>query len=96
MRPVFHAIVLHSTFPAGEIVQLHSRHRTQAAAARALSKGISAARTRKPGPGYNTWCAVVTPDNAVLSLRQAQGKMDGAITWDNLRSIMQRIAAQPV
>ncbi len=79
MRPVFHAIVLHSTFPSGEVVQLHSRH-----------------RTRKPGPGYNTWCAVVTPDNAVLSLRQAQGKMDGAITWDNLRSTMQRIAAQPV
>ena len=69
----YHAIVLHSHFTAPRVIQQHTRHRSLAAAARSLSKGITAALI--PAPAYVTWCGVVAPCGAVMSLRQAQGKM---------------------
>ena len=78
----FVALGYYSTFPAGETVAHKTFHRSQAAAARALSKAISNARA--PGPGWNGRFAVVTPSDAVLSLRQAQGKMPGGCDWPNM------------
>jgi hypothetical protein len=87
----FHAIVTHSHIAAPRVVQHHTTHRTQAAAARSLSKGISASRI--PAPGYVTWCAIVAPDGRVMSLRQAQGKTPGEV-WPNLAAGMREVAAQ--
>lgn len=86
----FHAIVLHNRFPTGQEIQHHTKHRTLASAARSLSKGITAARL--PGPGWVTWCAVVTPEGAVMSLRQAQGKMDHMETYPALQVGMRAAA----
>lgn len=87
----YHAIVMHSHIAAPRVVQRHTIHRTQAAAARSLSKGISAACI--PAPGYVTWCAIVAPDGRVMSLRQAQGKAPGEV-WPNLAADMREVAAQ--
>ena len=86
----YHAIVLHSHFTAPRVIQHHTRHKSLAAAARSLSKGITAAL--RPAAGYVTGCGVVAPCGAVMSLRQAQGKMSRDATLypgmaDTLRAI---------
>jgi hypothetical protein len=88
----YHAIVLHSHFTRGRVVQHHTTHRTLAAAARSLSKGITAART--PAPAYVTWCSVIAPDGAVMSLRQAQGKtpIKQSDAYPGLVAVMREIA----
>lgn len=88
----YHAIVLHSHFTAPRVIQHHTKHRSLAAAARSLSKGITASRI--PAPAYTTWCGIVSPCGAVMSLRQAQGKMPRdadmfPVLADTLRAIAQ-------
>lgn len=87
----FHALVVHRLFPDGQDIQHHTKHRTMKAAARSLSKGITAAR--KPGPGWVTYCSVVAPDGRVMSLRMAQGKMDYTEPHEVLSRAMREAAA---
>ena len=90
---MFHAIIFNSHFTDGQQIPLHTRHRTLAAAARSLRTSIG--HTIKSGPSWVSWAAVVTPDGQVLSLRQAQGKEPGAITWENLVEGMREVASRP-
>jgi len=89
----YHAIVLHSHFTAPRVIQHHTRHRSLAAAARSLSKGITAALS--PAPAYVTWCGVVAPCGAVMSLRQAQGKMArNAVLYPGLIDALRVVASE--
>ena len=93
----YHAIVAHSHITLPRVVQHHTSHRTMAAAARSLSKGITAAK--RPAPAFVTWASVVSPLGDVLSLREAQGKTvqhKHADKFPGLVILMREVAASPV
>lgn len=75
---LFSAVVVRCDFlkPQEPSVLHLSQHRTQNAAARALSRALGAAFT---GNRATTYAGIVTPEGAALSLRQAQGKEPGTM-----------------
>ena len=66
--------VFHAAVTSGETLVHSTKHRTQRAAARSLSRAIRQALSYP-----NVMCGVVADDGTVVPLRTAQGKSDALV-----------------